>query len=268
MNIADITITSLETITAFDITTGAYLFTLDELQSATISQSQEKTDITGKQGRKLATLKRNKSVTVSGTNGIVSQGLLELQTGSEFENKATEVMWTDYITVADNGTDTKTSYKAIGTSGAEIIGLYVKNADGILGTKLEQDSTASTGKFAYAPDTKTLTFGTDITAGTELVVYYKRRITADTLANMSDKYSGKCVLYIDAMAEDRCANVYRLQIHIPKADFDGEFSLEMGDNQTVHEFSADALGGACGAGAVFFNYTLFGANAEDATTAA
>ena len=48
MNIDDITITSLETIDAFDIVTGSYLFTLDELQSATIAQSQEKTDITGK----------------------------------------------------------------------------------------------------------------------------------------------------------------------------------------------------------------------------
>ena len=51
MNINDITITSLETINAFDIATGAFKFTLDELQNATIAQTQEKTDITGKQGR-------------------------------------------------------------------------------------------------------------------------------------------------------------------------------------------------------------------------
>ena len=47
MNINDITITSLETINAFDIATGAFKFTLDELQNATIAQTQEKTDITG-----------------------------------------------------------------------------------------------------------------------------------------------------------------------------------------------------------------------------
>lgn len=194
----------------------------------------------------------------------MSHGLLELQTGANFENKATEVMWTDYITVTASGDDTKTAYKAIGTAGAEIIALYVKNSDGTLGAELEQAAEAAAGKFAYDPATKKLTFHTDIAAGTEVVAYYKRKITADTLADMSDKYSGKCVLYIDALAEDRCANVYRLQIHVPKADFDGEFSMEMGDNQTVHAFSADALGGACGAGAVFFNYTLFGSNAADA----
>ena len=55
------TITSLETISAFDIVTGNFMFTLDELQSASINQSQEQTEITGKGGRKLANLKKNKS---------------------------------------------------------------------------------------------------------------------------------------------------------------------------------------------------------------
>ena len=48
MNINDITITSLETINAFDIVTGAYKFTLDELQNATIAQTQEKTKVDDK----------------------------------------------------------------------------------------------------------------------------------------------------------------------------------------------------------------------------
>ena len=100
MNINDITITSLETINAFDIVTGAFKFTLDELQNATIAQTQEKTDITGKQGRKLNSLKKNKAVTISGTNGLVSGGLLEMQVGSEFENKKTTVKWHDYLTVS------------------------------------------------------------------------------------------------------------------------------------------------------------------------
>lgn len=261
MNINDITITSLETINAFDIVTGAYKFTLDELQNATIAQSQETSDITGKQGRKLARLKRNKAVTISGSNGMVSGGLLEMQTGGTFENKATEVLWTDYLTVADNAA--ATSYKAIGTDGAEIEALYIKNENGTLGEALEQNSAAATGKFAYNPDTKALTFS-GVDNGTEIVVYYKRKITADVLDNDSETYSGKCALYIDALGEDKCANVYRIQFYIPKADFNGEFSLEMGDNQTVHSFDAEALAGACGAGGSLWTYTIFGVNSDDA----
>lgn len=262
MNINDITITSLEVITAFDIVTGNFKFALDELQNATIAQTQEKTDITGKQGRKLNSLKKNKAVTISGTNGLVSGGLLEMQTGGEFESKATTVMWTDYISVSSNAATT--SYKAVGSVGNEIESVYVKNADGTLGATLTQGATVAKNTFTYNPETKTLTFNDgDIADGTEIVVYYFRKLQADVLENMSDHYSGKCALYIDAFAEDKCANVYRIQFYIPKADFNGEFSFEMGDNQSVHAFEAESLAGACGTSGSLWTYTIFGANAED-----
>lgn len=263
MNIQDMTITSLETISAFDVVTGNLMFTLDELQSASINQSQEQTEITGKGGRKLANLKKNKSVTISGTNGLVSGGLMEIQTGSKFENKATEVMWTDYITVTGNAATT--SYIAVGTTGNEIESIYVKNSNGTLGEPLTQDASVSAGKFTYNPGTKTISFNEgEIADGTEIVVYYKRKIQANVMENLSDHYSGKASLYIDAFAEDKCANIYRVQFYIPKADFSGEFSLEMGDNQTVHAFEAEALAGGCGAGGQLWTYTVFGANASDA----
>jgi len=263
MNIGDLTITSLETITAFNVTTGAYKFTLDELQNATIQNSQETQEITGKGGRRLSTLKRNKSVTVSGTNGMISGGLLEVQTGGTFENKTTQVLWTDYLTVKSNAATT--NYKAVGTAGAEIEELYIKNNDGTLGTELEQAASAADGKFAYDPSTKALTFS-GVADNTEIVVYYKRNITADVLSNESDKYSEKATLYIDALAEDKCSNVYRVQFFIPKADFSGEFQIEMGDNQATHDFEAESLAGACisGSSSLLWTYTVFGVNAEDA----
>lgn len=273
MNVGDISITSLETITAFSVGDNAqYLFTLDELQNTTISQTQEKTDITGKQGRKLNSLKRNKAVTISGTNGLISGGLLEMQTGGQFEQKATEVMWVDYLTVKSNSADL--THKAIGTAGAQIDGLYIHNTDGTLGTKYEQVGSADTldtGKFTYTTSSNSnkITFKSgELTDGTEIVVYYKRKINASVLTNMSDQYSGKATLYIDAIGEDKCSNVYRIQILIPKADFNGEFSFEMGDNQSVHNFEAESLAGSsCGLGSAgqLWTYTIFGVDEKDAT---
>lgn len=264
MNVTDITITSLEMITGFDIVTGDYLFTLDELQNATISQAQDRVDVTGKNGRILNSLKRNKSVTISGTNGMLSGGLLELQTGNKFENKATEVMWTDYIavTAAD---EAETTYTATGTAGDEIEAIYVKSAQGVLGEKFTQGAAVGPNVFTYDPATKKVQFETGaITQGSELVAYYKRKIVANVLTNMSDKYSEKCALYIDAFAEDKCANIFRVQFFIPKADFNGEFDIEMSDTQVVHAFEAESLAGACGADGALWTYTIFGANAEDA----
>lgn len=262
MNINDIAITSLEVITGFEIISGNYLFTLDELQSATIANSEEKQDITGKQGRKLTSLKKNKSVKVSGNNGLVSGGLFALQVGNKFEDKVTEVMWTDPLTVSGNAATT--NYIAVGTEGAEISSVYVKNSDGTLGKLLTQGTAAADGVFTYDPATKKLAFS-DLADGTEIVVYYMRKIQANTLENLSDHYSGKCALYIDALGEDKCSNVYRIQFYIPKADFSGEFSLEMGDNQTVHAFEAEALAGGCGGSAALWTYTIFGVNAADVT---
>ena len=79
--ISDLAITSIETVTAYDVVTGAYMWQLDELQNVSIAQSEEKTDITGKQGRKITSLKRNKTITLSGANGMLSSGMMESQTG-------------------------------------------------------------------------------------------------------------------------------------------------------------------------------------------
>lgn len=257
----DLILTSIETISAFDIVTGDYKFTLDELQSVTLANGQETTDITGKQGRKLGTLKRNKSVTVSGNDGLISGGLLEMQTGSEWVSGETQVMWYDYLTVS--GDQATTTYKAVGTSGNEIAHVYVKDSSGLVVKDLTQNTEASDTEFKYTPDTKLLEFS-GLDDGTEIAVYYLRTIRASHIDNMSDVYSEKCKIYIDGFAEDKCANVYHVQFMIPKADFSGEFSLEMGGDQAVHAFEAEALSGACGTAGQLWSLTVFGEETEDA----
>lgn len=268
LNVNDITITSLDIITAYSLA-GVPRFILDELQDAQISNTQEKEDVTGKSGRKLNSLKKNKSVTVSGTNGLLSAGLLEAQTGGEFSHEtATPVEWSESLTINSNAATT--SYKAVGTTGAEITALYVKDASGAASTKLEQAATAAEGKFAYAPATKALTFAEGGYAdGTEIIVFYVRNIAGDVLNNNSEKFSEKLRLIIDATAEDKCSNVYHLQIEIPKADFSGDFDIQMGDSQATHAFEAVSLAAAAGCttsgkGGNLWTWTIFGANAADA----
>lgn len=278
MYVGDYLITSLETYTGFSLT-GNYLFTLDELQNGSIANTEETSDITGKAGRKLAKLKKNKGATVSASNGMLSGGLLEAQTGGKFVNGTTEVMWTDYLTV-DTSHQATTKYTAIANNGAgtEIINLYLKK-DGVATTGLVQGSEAAAAvpanpsanpptagtpqTFTYNPSTKVLKFDDGVSAGTEIVVCYKRKITADVLSNDSDKFAVKCQLYVDALGEDKCGNIYRIQIYFPKADVSGEFSFDMGDNQTVHSFEAEALAGACGSNGQLWTYTVFGVNTAD-----
>ena len=252
--VADLAITSLDVITAFELN-GDPAFVLDELQDTTISNTQDKEDITGKGGRKISSIKRNKACTVTGGNGMVSAGLLEAQTGNTFvDSDEALVQWTDYLTVSADKAET--AYVAAGEAGAEIEALYVRTPDGAASQKLEQAATAAAGKFAYDASTKKLTFNADeLEDGTEIVV------TGHVLSNVSDIFSKQLRVYIDGTAEDRCGNIFHIQFFIPKGDFNGEFDIELGDNQTVHNFEIESLvGGSCGAGTsgLLWTFTVFG----------
>lgn len=268
VNVKDLMITGVETITAFDMA-GSYKWTLDELQSAKIANTEDKADITGKQGRKLGSLKRNKAVTVSGTSGLVSAGLMETQVGRAFSNKETRVMYPDYLTVNNN--EAETSFIATGTQGNEIAEVIVKDSNGLQIKTLNQVASAETlktGEFTYNPSNKKITFyASDIADGTEIVVYYYRTIQANVLENLPDNYSEKLELFVDFFAEDLCSNVYRAQIRIPKADFSGNFDFDFSDNQTVHAFEAESIAGACsGNKAPLWTYTVFGVDTDDYVT--
>ena len=264
VNVNDLAIVELETITAFDIISGYFKWVLDELQDATIANTEDKADITGKQGRKLTSIKRNKAVTIRGTNGLISAGMLETQVGNAFENKVTPVMWPDYLTVTGN--KAVTSYVAVGTAGNEIGELRVRNTSGTLGaTTLTQGADTNTGVFTYDPETKTITFAEgELPDGTEIVVYYHRHIQASVLENLSDNYSEKVALYIDGLAEDKCGVRYHIQFYVPKADFNGNFDITLGGDQAVHAFEAESLAGACGGSGALWTYTVFDENSSDA----
>jgi len=162
----------------------------------------------------------------------------------------------DYLTITGN--KATTLYEAIGTEGDEISELYIKNTDGTLGELLTQDAAAADKKFAYNPESKEISFEEGkYDDGTEIVVYYTRNVKGDVLDNVSDVYSEKCALYIDAFGEDECNNVYRIQFYIPKADFSGNYDIDMGDNQTVHAFEAESLAGTCGSNGSLWTYTVF-----------
>jgi len=265
--VSDLTITSLDEIRGYDIVTGDYLFTLDELQDATIANSEDRVDITGKNGRLLNSLKRNKSVTISGTNGLINSALMALQIGKNQETKDTVIDWVeDGVKVLASSTTANTTYKAYGAEGSEIKEIYIKNSDGTLGDKLTQDTDDPVaGKtFNYTVGTKQIDFASgQFTKDAELCIFYKRKINGTVVENISDNYSKKCVLYIDATGEDKCGNEYRVQFYIPKADFNGTFDLALGGDQTVQAFEAMSLSGACGAANTFWTYTVFGANAAD-----
>ncbi len=247
-------ITEIARITAFN-NAGELEFIMDEVQSGSIQNTQEKADITGRNGRKIASLKKNKAVTVSATNGVLVGGALAAQTGTEVEQGSFPVRITDIMTVKDNSC--KTAKTAMGVTGAEIGTIYVKNADGSLGARLDQDAAAGQGSFRYDPATKEITLS-GIADGTELVAFYDTETEAARISNDSEKYSKVLKLYIDVLLQDSCDKEYAGQVIIQRADVSGEFELSLGGDSFAHAFTAESLAGGCSGSTNLWDLVVYG----------
>lgn len=252
----DLLITSLDTITGYDLT-GGLKFIMDELQNATVSNTEDSTSLTGKQGRLLGQLKTNKAASVTATNGTIVLGLMESQLGKKGTHESSQsVRKIEYLTVSSN--EATTTYVATGTAGNEIGEVIVRNANGTIKERLTQASTAASGKFAYSTSTRKLTFNSgDLADGTSIIVSYKHSVEADVLVNDAETNSETVELFIDGLAEDKCKVVYHFQIHAPMASLTGNFDLAMGDSQTVHNLEANFLASNCGTNTKFYDLTVF-----------
>ena len=256
INIDKLSITQVDQITAFD---GNDLeFIMDEVTETTLSQEEEITDITGRGGRKIGSLKKNKAVTGKGTNGLIVGGALAAMVGSEVEeNEEEKVRYTDTsLKVASNKTSIEKKESLVGATGQEIIAVYVKNKDGSLGKKFTQNAAAAAGEFSYSEGEITFNEG-ELTDGTELVAFYDIKVKAAKVSNVSDKYSKTLKLYIDCTAQDTCDNQYHVQFIIPRADFHGTFDLTFGGDPSTQDFEFGALAGGCGGTKSLWDMVVF-----------
>lgn len=256
VDISKLVITEVAQITAFN-NAGELEFIMDEVQDGSIRNSQEKSDVTGRNGRKIASLKKNKAVTVSATNGVLVGGVLAAQTGTEVEQGTFNVRITDVMTVQSNSC--KTSKVAVGVLGAEIGTIYVKNANGSLGAKIEQDENAAEGKFKYDPATQEITVD-GIEDGTELVAFYDVEVEAAKISNDSERYSKVLKLYIDVVLQDSCDVEYAGQVIIQRADVSGEFEISLGGDNFAHAFEAESLAGGCTGSTNLWDLIIYGIN--------
>jgi hypothetical protein len=243
------TITSLETIHAYNRTTGVCELYLDELQEATIDNSEDTKDITGKGDRLLKQIKKNKATTVTGTSALICGDLMAAQTGSEVETPegGVKVRKPDILDVAKGAKNVKTTFKAVGETGAEISSLCILTSNGALGKKFTQGAAVSADEFTYDPTTQVITLPTDIAKSGDLkiVAFYDYLADGSKVVNKSDIFGKTLKVYVDCIGTDVCDNEYKCQFVIPRGQFSGEFSISMGGDQTVEEFTINTLVDTC-----------------------
>lgn len=258
INIDKLIITEIDKITGFNNANELELI-MDELTDTTISNTEEKVDVIGKGGRKISSLKKNKAVTVKGTNGVLVGGVLAAMTGGTVTSGKNNIRTTDIITITAN--KGVTQFEAKGTIGAEIGTLYKKTANGTLGEKIVQvasGATLKTGEFTYDPITKGLSFFTgDLTDGSSVIGFYDIEVDSAKISNESDKYSKVLKLFIDVTCQDNCDNAYHGQFIINRADFNGTFDITMGKEPATQAFEAESLAGGCIGGNKLWDFIVF-----------
>ena len=244
MNIDKFTITSYDQIIGFDRTTGSLEMILDELNDFTLSHEEEKSDITGKGGRIISSLKKNKKVTGKGTNGMLSGGALAAMLGTEIEDGKHIIRYTDTIAVSSNkGTTTEV---AIGTVGNEIGTIYVRDTNNAYisgGKKLTQTSAEpATGEFSYNPESKEITFFA---------------VEGKKITNNSDNYSKTLQLFIDVTCRDGCDALFHGQFIIDRGDFTGTFDIQGGSDPATQGFEFTSMPNLCTGKSDLWDFVIF-----------
>ena len=260
MNIDKFTITSWDQMVGWDRAVGSLELIMDELTDFTLANSEEQTDITGKGGRVISRLKKNKAVTGSGTNGMLSGGALAAMVGAEIEDGEYPHQYTDAVVVTAN--TAKINDKAIGAPGNEIGTIYVRDDQQAYisgGKKLTQVAeTPKTGEFTYNPENQTITFFEgDVPDGTEVIMFYDVMSKGKKISNNADNYSKTLKVVIDVTCQDACDNVFHGQFLCERADFNGTFDITGGSDPSTQAFEFTSLPNLCTGKSDLWDFIVF-----------
>lgn len=258
LNFDNLIIQTIDRFTFKSKASGDIYFIAEDLQDATLSNNEEMVYGSGKAGRRISVLKRNKTANLAFTNGYVSFGQIAAQTGSDTKSSDTETLETqifEVIKTTSSGTpatiSAKTTYLGIGTNGAELKKIYKRNPDGSQGTSYEQAAAASATEFEYDYETGNITLPTGVftKAGEEIIVTYTANVKGKKVANDGDTFSKDGTAIVDLTIQSVCDDtLYHGVLVMDRAAGNGTFEITFGGDQTVQAFSCEALPNICSGG--------------------
>lgn len=235
--------------TAHDLSTGAMLLRLTQLEDPSLQTSAEGEEVTDAIGAVITTLYRAKKATFSATNSLMSLDLLAAQYGTEkviaSDDKRIKVPTYEIITIPVDATEVKLAHKPI--SGVSYIYSIIS---GEVGTGYSAGSTVSATEFVIAED-GTITLPTGLTGKIYVEYSYEAdgsdKHGANLVRNMAASFPVACSLKIYAYFKDKCNEnlVYSGVIIAPKAKLNPE-SVELALTATgKHGFEFNLMKDYC-----------------------
>jgi hypothetical protein len=230
----------------FDILTDELKIELTKLQETSFENSQEVTYLTNGNMVKVASFDFGKAARISGANTQISEGLMEIQSGSDAVTltNTNEIQFSETLILATDIASTTNS--AVGTLNNEIQFAYVLDVNGAVIATLTQAVAASATEFSYVTGTKVATFDTGTYPdGTKVRVhYYPTTSTATQISNFSNTFSGTYRMVADVLLKSVCDDqIANGQIVAGKAHIEGAYTwtASEGGSPTLHDFAVEML---------------------------
>lgn len=178
------------------------LFSINQIQNASLNCASESTDAVDALGTPIATFYRAKSAEFSAENALFDMQLMATQLGTKKKvaNAGAKITVPAMETFTVEAGKTYTLKHAPKTEPTEI---YALNGDSTFGVKYSKASAASDGAFALAGQAMTLP--TDVAVGTEMFVMYEYETeNAVEVVNSATEFPVGCKFVMEVLGCDVC----------------------------------------------------------------
>lgn len=252
LNLNELIIDRVRSLTAHDLSTGEMLFRLTSLEEPSLQCTAEGEQVVDAIGALITTLYRAKQATFSASNSLISIDLAAAQFGAKKEIASAEgkinVPTYEVITIPEGATTVELKNAAV-----EEIPYIYSIVRGEVGTSYAAGVGDAT-TFALGEDKKTITLPTDLT-GKIYVEYVYAAEAANRIVNKTSEFPEACSMKIYAYFRDKCNEniVYSGVIVANKAKLNPE-SIELALTSTgKHAFEFQMMRDYCDEEAELFS---------------
>lgn len=220
------------------------LFSINQIQNASLNCASESTDAVDAMGTPIATFYRAKSCEFSAENALFDLNLMSTQLGTtkkvaSANSKITAPAMESFTVVEGGKYELKHSPKVAPTE------IYALNGDSTFGVKYAKATSASATEFSIAD--KTISLPTDVAVGTEMFVMYEYETeNAVEVVNSAKNFPVGCKFVMEVLGCDVCdqTNLVYAYVIFNNAKLSPDFDWSIATDGT-HPFSMKAQQDYC-----------------------
>ena len=220
------------------------LFSINQIQNASLNCASESTDAVDAMGTPIATFYRAKSAEFSAENALFDMNLMATQLGTEKKvasstSKITAPAMESFTVIEGGKYELKHTPKVAPTE------IYALNSDSTFGVKYAKATAASATEFSIAD--KTITLPTGLAVGTEMFVMYEYETeNAVEVVNSAKNFPVGCKFVMEVLGCDVCdqTNLVYAYVIFNNAKLSPDFDWSIATDGT-HPFSMKAQQDYC-----------------------